>query len=260
MSKALVKSISPDETLMAAQLTEQYKRVTGWPGEVVKFGAMMLNLQEKIVNSARGINSRPMRGPGSSSGSLKQWIKERCPEISISTAWRCMAIAEGIRDKFQIGRRVDLLALLTAEHKDLEPKLLKKRADIRGFLEGKSQRQLLRSFGSDKESAAPGGANQLNKFLREKYPDLVGTPARELPKNIHKEFLAWKHAQTLSPEEQVEQERKLANDFWRKFLTRFHFNFYEADDLPWANTDRDLRQALLSKFEEASAAIRKTLR
>lgn len=131
---------------------------------------------------------------------------------------------------------------------------------IRHVTNEQTLRQLYFDWEIVKAPAEKGGANQLNKFLREKYPNLVGTPARDLPKNIHKEFLQWKHAQTLSPEEQVAQERTLANEFWRKFLSRFHFNFYEADDLLWTNTDCEIRQALLSKFEEASAAIRKTLR
>lgn len=248
MSKAIAKPDAPDEALLARQLTEQYQRAVGGLWEVVKFGAMMIHLHTTL--SARG-----QSGKG-----VSNWIEQHCPEISRPTAYRFMAIAEGIRDELQIGVRTDLVKLLTADHKELEPKRLKKQAAIRDFLEGRSQRQLLLILSKPERGAAAGGANQLNQFLREHYPEMVGTAAADLPKHVHKEFIAWRHAQKPSPEEQVEQERQVANDFWTKFIARFHFNFYEATDIAWQKTDRELRLALVAKLEEALTQLRKSLR
>lgn len=186
MSKEI--TIAPeqsDQALMARQLSEQYQRAVGGLWEVVKFGAMMMHLRAALVGVAGPGNSGS--GRYASGSGIEAWIKTNCPEISRPTAYRFLAIAEGLREEVKLGVKVDLLHLLTADHADLEPKLLKKRADIQDLLEGRSQRQLLLMFAEPK-IGGNGGANLLNQWLQQHYPDLVGKSIGHLPQPVQK---AW---------------------------------------------------------------------
>lgn len=161
MTAALAKRPALDEGLMARQLSDQYGRAIGGLMEVVKFGAMMLRLREYLV-PARGegnINNLHKRGEG-----LDGWLKAHCPTISNGTAYRFMSIAEGLLREFEIGRKVDLFELLSADRAQLAPALLRKRAEITNFLEGKSQRQLLLSLGMGSPSARGGDRGNTHAY------------------------------------------------------------------------------------------------
>jgi len=116
---------------------------------------MMLKVRER-VNSARGNNS-PKRGRGSYEGSLKEWLETHAPSVSRGVAERLMEIAEGIRDSFKLGAKVDLEALLTAQVESLETKLAGQRMKIEEMIEGRSQRQLLLEFGNAEPKHRLGG-------------------------------------------------------------------------------------------------------
>ncbi len=129
---------------MGRQLTLQYDRAVGGIRDVLIFGAMMLQLRA-VISSARG-QVHP-GGANSKDTGINGWLNEYAPKVSRPTAYRFMDLAEGIRDEFKLGAKVDLQHLLTTDPKKLEPALAKKRAAILEFVEDKSQRQLLFSIG-----------------------------------------------------------------------------------------------------------------
>lgn len=131
-----------DQTaIMARQLSEQYQKAIGGLFEVVRFGAMMIVLREKIgVTDTAG---RQTKGDG-----LKPWLTEHCPGISHASAFRFMAIAEAVHDELHLGKRTNLAEMVSTPVDDLPQRLAKKRRELEAFLEGKSQRQLLLSFGN----------------------------------------------------------------------------------------------------------------
>lgn len=150
-----------DDLLMGVQLTEQFKKAITATREVVIFGAMMLKVNEKV--SARG----QLSGRGHKEG-LSEWMRQFSPEVSRPTAYRFMALAEGVQEEFNVGKKCDLTLLLTAPDDELTPALRNKQRSILDFLEGKSQRQLLLQLGGDEKKA---------KSRRKKEEDL--TPEQE---------------------------------------------------------------------------------
>lgn len=145
MSHAVVKQSDAHEAQMAAQLSQQYQRAVGGLWEVMKFGAMMLKLREHLVLSARGQNS-PLRGPGSSESALSTWLTNHCPDVARPTAYRFMALADGLKKELELGAKADLCLLLDRDGDPLTPAQQRTRNEIALFLEGKSQRQLLFRF------------------------------------------------------------------------------------------------------------------
>ncbi len=221
MSKSLAKVVSMDEALMARQLGEQYQRAVGGIWEVVKFGAMLAHLRDSLIDAAK--QKHDGSGRYADGEGLKAWLDVNCPDISRRNAYRFMAIAEGLREELHVPERVDLVALLTADHTTLEPKLLKHRSKIADFLEGKSQRQLLLMLGDSSQATRnAGGAQQLNAFLREAHPDLVDTPYKKLPEPVQKEwadYLAKREKERLNG---MTPEEFRARHFWDEVCARLH--------------------------------------
>jgi hypothetical protein len=130
-----------DDPAMAKLLTAQYRLAIGGLWEVVKFGAMLAQVRDSL-NSARGIQ----RGQIGYTGSLKEWLEANCPDVNVSTAYRFLTLAEGVRAEVKLGAKVDLCHLLTAPEAELDARLASKRQEIAELLDGKSQRQLLFAF------------------------------------------------------------------------------------------------------------------
>ncbi len=158
MDESAAIEVRRDDALMGEQLTTQYRRAVGGLMEVLRFGAMMIELRG--VLSARGQNSAlcPTRGPTAKGTGLDSWLSAHAPSISRPTAYRFLSLAEGLREEFRLGVRCDLVRLLSAPLEELEPAQAKRRARIEEFLEGKSQRQLLFDFGI--EHPRPRGGRQ----------------------------------------------------------------------------------------------------
>lgn len=132
-----------DDSLLGQQLTAQYRKAITATREVVIFGAMMIKIRESL--SARGQAQRNQHSEATVNG----WLEQFAPEVSRPTAYRFMALAEGVQEEFQLGKKVDLTLLLTESADELTPALRKKQQHILEFLEGKSQRQLLLQLGGD---------------------------------------------------------------------------------------------------------------
>lgn len=140
---------------MARQLSEQYQRAVGGLWEVVKFGAMMMHLQNALFPELIGTgNAKKFASDGDG---LKGWLSDNCSEINLKTAYRFKGLAEGLQKEFKLGEPADLHRLLTADASDLNRADLKTREEIAGFLEGQSQRQLQFRFMADKPAGGKRG-------------------------------------------------------------------------------------------------------
>jgi hypothetical protein len=148
MKKALTttEAYSADDKLRGQQLTEAYRDANGAIKRVLIFGAMMLMQREAIVSARGHVRTG---GAASKGDGLKAWLEACAPEVAESraTAYRYMALAEGLRDELKLGKKADLTLLLTAAGDSLSENLRKKAAEIDKLIQGKSQRQLLFDFG-----------------------------------------------------------------------------------------------------------------
>lgn len=146
-----------DDATLGVQLTEQYEKATGGMKAIFVFGAMMLQIREVV--STCGNNSS--RGPQTKGDGLKGWLTEFAPTVHLSTAYRFMTLAEGLREEFRLGSKCDMVRLLTAPADDLKKGEATTRKKIEAFVEGKSQRQLMFEFGYA-EAKEKGGKKNKN--------------------------------------------------------------------------------------------------
>ncbi len=145
-SLATTSQFSDDDKLRGQQITEAFREANGALKRVLVFGAMML-VQREAIFSARG--KVRTGGAGSKGDGFSAWLEACAPEVaaSLSTAYRYMGLAEGLRDALKLGKKADLTLLLTAPDEELSESLRKKQAEIDKLIEGKSQRQLIFEFG-----------------------------------------------------------------------------------------------------------------
>jgi hypothetical protein len=136
-----------------------------------------------------------------------------------------MAIAEGMKNEFKLGVKVDLYRLLEANPSDLDAKALKTRHSIEQFLEGKSQRQLLFSFARE-DQVRRGG-------LR--------------PRGVE-----------LSPEEQLKEQEIVAREEWTKLVSTL--NNIGVTEQSWAMLNKSEQEAILGMLEKVAKLIKTHLR
>jgi hypothetical protein len=144
------------------QITEQYRKAVSGCLEMIRFGAMMIE-----VDAGLDVSRHNPDGEGES---LKSWLEDNCPAINYKTALRFKGLAEGLQFHLRIPDNWPLrLALPSGTDQDAEvnadlagelgikPKrLAQMRKEIWDFLEGKSARQLTFDFGCA-ETAPKGG-------------------------------------------------------------------------------------------------------
>jgi hypothetical protein len=146
----------------AEQITEQYRKAVSGCLEMIRFGAMMIEVESGLERDGQ---------PNQHSGeTLKSWLEDNCPAINYKTALRFKGLAEGLQFHLRIPDSWPLrLALPSATDQETEinadlagelgikPKrLAQMRKEIWDFLEGKSARQLVFDFGCA-ETAPKGG-------------------------------------------------------------------------------------------------------
>jgi hypothetical protein len=143
---ATTDPFTADDLLRGQQLTEAFRDANGAIKRVFIFGAMMLMQREAIVSTRGHVRTG---GAASKGDGLKAWLEACAPEVAESrpTAYRYMALAEGLREELKLGKKADLTLLLTASGDSLTQALRKKQAEIDKLIQGKSQRQLLLDFG-----------------------------------------------------------------------------------------------------------------
>jgi hypothetical protein len=146
----------------AEQITEQYRKAVSGCLEMIRFGAMMIEVESGLERDGQ---------PNQHSGeTLKSWLEDNCPAINYKTALRFKGLAEGLQFHLRIPDSWPLrLALPSGTDQDAEinadlagelgikPKrLAQMRKEIWDFLEGKSARQVGFDFGCA-ETAPKGG-------------------------------------------------------------------------------------------------------
>lgn len=157
INRSALVVVDPKDAEMGQQLTVQYERAIGGIREVLIFGAMMLKVRDIV--STRG-NDRSRGGGRDTEGQgLKGWLANNAPKVNLSTAYRFMDLAEGLRDEFSLAKKTDLVHLLSAPVEKLAKPERAKREKIDAFVEGKSQRQLLFDFGIDTRAGKPKGGD-----------------------------------------------------------------------------------------------------
>jgi len=150
-----------EDTELASQLREQYGRAIGGMREVLKFGAMLMKLREKLET---GPHADQFTGGRGKQGGIRQWLRENCPEISHSTAYRFLGIAEAVEGEYRalVGVRVaksyPLPDLVAADPRDLPEGIKEKQLELFEFVDGTSQRSWL--LDSVKVRAPQGGPRQ----------------------------------------------------------------------------------------------------
>ena len=160
---------------MGAQLTEQYGKAVGAMTEVLKFGAMMMMLRER-VDSTRGVNSAK-RGPGTKGTGLKAWLKEHAPKVKEATAFRFMNVALAVSEKFALPKKASFIDVATTPAGDLSKALQKKQLELWDFVNGTSQRSWLDQFtpkGGSRER--PNGTKRRTKAEKD-FDDKAGQAA-----------------------------------------------------------------------------------
>lgn len=212
-----VPLVPSNDALMGQQLTEQYKKAITATREVVVFGAMMLKIRER-VSACGHAGNEARRDTG-----LKAWMEQHAPDVSRPTAYRFMALAEGVHEEFSLGKKVDLTLLLTESADELTPALRKKQKSILDFLEGKSQRQLLLQLGGDDEKPKPARKKSEDLTPEEEYQlvhDRLKKDAGELFSGLDR-YADKKHFQVLNDAELdtailMLTRAKDAMEAWRK--------------------------------------------
>ena len=154
-----------------AAVTAQYKRAVSGALEMVRFGAMLVEIDTTL--SAGGQDPNGRRGEES----LHGWLEANCPEVNYKTALKFKYLAEGVRRSCNVPAKVPLsLAMPGPNGEPIMPpegqspippgKLKKLQLDVWEMVEGRSVRQLQFAFAAD--AAAPkGGANHTKKLTEE---------------------------------------------------------------------------------------------
>lgn len=136
---------SDDTASFAAALTEQYHLATRGMIEVLRFGAMMIQLEETL--SARGQGGNGIKGEG-----VKGWLQQHAPEVARTTAYRLKAVAEGVQREYlgivgaKVARQFSLPALVTTPASDLPDAARAKQMELFDYVAGTSQRSWLDRF------------------------------------------------------------------------------------------------------------------
>lgn len=161
---------NPRFGLAPEAITTQYRKAVAGCLEMVRFGAMMIEVNTSLTREIR-------KGCLQSGETLKAWLAEHCPEVNYGTAMRFKALAEGVQRACGLPVGLPMrLALpgpdgaieIEAEWERQGPgrpvsaeRLKELRAQVWELVEGKSARQLLFSFmapPADKGGARPAPA------------------------------------------------------------------------------------------------------
>jgi len=152
-------------------VTAQYKRAVAGALEMVRFGAMLVEIDMAL--SAGGQDPNGRRGEES----LHGWLEANCPDVNYKTAMKFKYLAEGVQRSCNVPAKVPLsLAMPGPDGEPVMPpdgqspiphgKLKKLQLEVWALVEGKSARQLQFAFGAD-ESAPKGGDRRSDKKLTE---------------------------------------------------------------------------------------------
>lgn len=143
-------------------VTAQYRRAVAGALEMVRFGAMLVEVENVLT-----CENIPQKGCTSGGQGLQAWLEQNCPDVNYKTAMRFKHLAEGVQRHCRLPATVPLsLAMPGPEGEYAAPegacpitpaRLKKLQKEVWALVEGKSARQLQFAFAAP---AAPvkGGA------------------------------------------------------------------------------------------------------
>lgn len=150
-------------------VTAQYKRAVAGALEMVRFGAMLVEIDMSLTRETHN------GGCFQTGETLKAWLEANCPDVNYKTAMRFKALAEGVQRSCNVPAKVPLSLAMpkddgTFNVPDESPipfqKLKKIQQEVWSLVEGKSARQLQFAFAAD-EAAPKGGDRRSDKKLTE---------------------------------------------------------------------------------------------
>lgn len=152
-----------DDAILASQLTTAFHLADNAMAHVVRFGAMMWMLEQKL--SARGQFTKGGRG---NRGGLSEWLRINTPEINKQKAFRFLHVAQSVAGKFELPKKISFADLASKPADELPKKLQKKQLELWDFVNGTSQRSWLDQFtpkGGHRER--PNGTTRRTKAEKE---------------------------------------------------------------------------------------------
>ncbi len=153
-------SVLPEDSQLGQQVTAQYRKAIGATREILIFGAMLLQVENRVVPRDNA------KGPWNKGQGLRGWLAQHAPEVNYNTAAKYKRLAEAVHESLQLAAKTDFVHLLTAPIEDLAETERKKREKLDACIEDKSQRKLLFDFGIDtKGGKDKGGAVNAGKTL-----------------------------------------------------------------------------------------------
>lgn len=163
---------------MGALLTEQYHKACNAMPEILRFGGMLLMLQEKLAHD--GPVSKGGRG---NEGGMRDWLRKHAPEVAYSTVCRFRDVTLGIAESYKeivggkIAKQFTLPALVTAAPEALPEAARKKQQALFEYVAGTSQKSWLDKMRPAKEK---GGKTYDRDGTKGKHRKLTAEEARKL--------------------------------------------------------------------------------
>ena len=147
------------------QVTGQYRRAIAGTLEMLRFGAMLAEIDHDLSRTTR-------KGCIQEGDTLKAWLVEYCPSVNYKTAMRFKRLAEGMKREFKIPSKMRLTDALPEADGSVNgtiwsgvaeasrERVIEVRAEIWEFVNGKSARQLMFDFGLAAERKPTGGSRE----------------------------------------------------------------------------------------------------
>lgn len=255
------------KTHTPAAVSAQYRRAISGVLEMLRFGAMLIEVDTVLARENSRASRRSCKGD---QPSLAAWLSANCPSINYKTAMRFKGLADEMVAFVKAPAKLPATLLLPgpdgAIHLDDLPgnvnaqRVGKLQRQIWEMVEGKSARQLMFDLRVDESASRPrtGGDVQLQAWLRERYPDLAGTKLAGLPEAIQAEFAEFCNGRAPSDADVLAAKRDAAKRYWerqRMVMTEMG----GGDDPTWAMLeDQELLQTMVT-LEHVAKAMKRTL-
>jgi hypothetical protein len=158
-----------EDQAAGAALTAQYRRAVSGMREVLIFGAMLMQVEAKLVQ--RGPVSSGGRG---NKGGLREYLRDNAPEIAHATAFRFLGVTKAIAAEYEaiVGARVaktyDLPALVLSEPDKLSEAAQAKQLELFDYVAGTSQRSWLDRFKAPRDFTLGGDTRKIDPATGER--------------------------------------------------------------------------------------------
>ena len=163
---------------MGEQLTAQYQVAVSGMREILKFGTMLMHVRNILLaHEGSLIVQRGQLNRGGGQGvkrGLSHWLREYAPDISRSTAYRFMGIADAVATEYtqivgvRVGETVPFTKLVLADPADLPEKEQAKQLELFEYVSGTSQKSWLDRFKAEDDTPRGGsreGAGRPHKDI-----------------------------------------------------------------------------------------------